>query len=88
MFLGELGGITREATREEDRVPFEGLDLIELALGRGLEELEVFGLDLARDLDVTKTFKNWWPRMRTFLMILTLLFNFNSVQSDSKAAAN
>ena len=35
LFLGELGGVAREtASEEEDRVPAEGLDLVELALGQ------------------------------------------------------
>ena len=34
MVLGELGGVAREATRDEDRVLSEGLELVELVLGR------------------------------------------------------
>ena len=49
MVLGELGGIAREAAHEEDRVPAEGLELVELVLRHGLEELEVAGRDQARE---------------------------------------
>ena len=50
--LGLLGGVAREAAHEEGRMLTEGLELVELLLGRGLEELEVVGRDETSDLDV------------------------------------
>ena len=52
MVLDELVGVAREVACEKELFPAEGLILVERLLGRGLEELEVSGRDLARELDV------------------------------------